>query len=162
MPIHEMVDDGSFRQDLLYRINTIEIRLPALRERGEDIQLLANHFLRQLSAKYKKDIAGYDAAAIEKLNHYDWPGNVRELQHAIERAVILGENGTLTPADFLLHRPGKASDDMPGESYKIDEVEKNLIRKVLRVHKSNISRSARELGITRASLYRRMEKYGLK
>lgn len=160
--IQEMVQENAFRQDLLYRINTIEIQLPALRERTEDIPLLAEHFLKQYARKYDKDIQKISDPAINKLSGYSWPGNVRELQHAVERAVIMTDHSVLQPEDFLLTSLGDDGSTMVFSDYNLEEVEKTVIRKALAKHEHNISKSADELGLTRASLYRRMEKYDLK
>jgi len=158
--VYEMMSNNLFRQDLLYRINTIEVHLPPLRERGDDIALLASHFLKIFSKKYKKSVKGINAAAINKLMHYSWPGNVRELQHAIERAVIMTETQTIEPDDFVLATPRKKSGELEFESYILDDIEKMVIEKVLKQNQGNITQAAQELGLTRTSLYRRMEKYG--
>ncbi len=159
--LKEMVGEGGFRQDLLFRINTIEIHLPPLRERKEDIELLVNHFIKLYSSKYKKQMKGFDKATLIKLNGYSWPGNVRELQHAVERAVIMAESNTLMPGDFLLNDNQEQSEQVQIEDYNLEEVEKMVLRKALRKHEGNISKAAEELGLTRASLYRRLDKYGL-
>lgn len=159
--IYEMLENGEFRQDLLYRINTVEIELPPLRERVEDIPLLADHYLKQFAKKYKKRIRKVSAAAMKELEMYSWPGNIRELQHAIERAVIMAEGSMLEPDDFVLFNKSKAKSDMEFDTYDLDEVEKKVIKKVLDKTHGNISHAARELGLTRTSLYRRMEKHGL-
>ncbi|MDZ4716804.1 MAG: sigma-54 dependent transcriptional regulator [Cytophagales bacterium] len=159
MPIEQMVGDGKFRQDLLYRINTVEIRIPPLSERGEDIPMLANHFLDHYSRKYRKEVLSITPAALIKLKKYAWPGNVRELQHAIERAVIMADSPTLQESDFLFNRRSDAA--LPSDTLNLDEVEKAAVVKALQLHNGNISKAAEELGLTRASLYRRMEKYGL-
>ena len=159
--LHQMVADTKFRQDLLYRINTVEIHLPPLRERSGDITLLANHFLKIYSKKYRKSIKGINAAAIKKLNHYSWPGNVRELQHAIERAIIMGETSILESEDFILSSPPKKTNELEFDTYNLEDVEKSIIVRVLKQNQGNISQAAQELGLTRTSLYRRMEKYGL-
>ncbi len=162
MNINHMIAEEKFREDLLYRINTVEIHIPPLRERGEDIDLLASHFLLQFSNKYKKNVKDISAATLKKLRQYNWPGNVRELQHAIERAIIMTDNRVLQPDDFHLS-PGKGAkaEGFELESYNLEEVEKKIIQKVLKKHQGNISYAAKELGLTRTSLYRRMEKYGL-
>jgi DNA-binding NtrC family response regulator len=160
-PIQEMVQNNEFRQDLLYRINTIEIHLPALRERTVDIPLLAEHFLNQYSRKYDKGIHKISEPALKKLQAYAWPGNVRELQHAVERAVIMTDHEVLQPEDFLLTSLHGEESTMVFHDYNLEEVEKTVIRKALDKHDGNISKSAEELGLTRASLYRRMEKYDL-
>lgn len=159
MPIAQMVKEGRFRQDLLYRINTVEIHIPPLAERVDDIPLLANHFLNYYSRKYRKEVLSISPEAITKLKKYPWPGNVRELQHAIERAVIMADSATLQESDFLFSRKG--SDAPTADTLNLDEVEKAAVAKAIQLHNGNISKAADELGLTRASLYRRMEKYGL-
>jgi len=158
--IYESVSNNQFRQDLLYRINTVEIHLPPLRDRGDDIELLSSHFLKIYSKKYRKSIRGITSAALKKLMHYTWPGNVRELQHAIERAVIMTETPSLEPEDFILSPPRKKSGDLDFETYNLDEIERLVIEKVMKQNQGNISQAAQELGLTRTSLYRRIEKYG--
>ncbi len=159
--LYDMLTRNEFRQDLLYRVNTVEIHLPPLRERKEDIGLLASHFLKIYTKKYRKAIKGITAAAIKKLNSYSWPGNVRELQHAIERAVIMTESTTLDHSDFILTSQIKKTEDADFDTYKLDEVEKKIIIKVLKQNQGNITQAARELGLTRTSLYRRIEKHEL-
>ncbi|MBT1704017.1 sigma-54-dependent transcriptional regulator [Chryseosolibacter indicus] len=162
MPLYEMVKDNRFRQDLLYRINTIEIEIPPLRERFEDIPLLANHFLKYYSEKYEKQVAKISDAAMTRLHKHNWPGNIRELQHAIERAVILSNGSVLQPEDFNLSASQTKEDgQLSLDQYNLEEVEKLLIRKVLKKFNGNITQAASELGLTRSSLYRRLEKYGL-
>ena len=161
MPIYEMVAKNNFRQDLLYRINTVEIILPPLRERQEDISLLMDHFLGIFSKKYQKTITGVSAPALKKLERYQWPGNIRELIHSLERSVILAESQMLQPSDFLFPETGKEADGMVFDNYNLEDVEKAVIRKTLKKHEGNISHAAKELGLTRTSLYRRMEKYRL-
>jgi DNA-binding NtrC family response regulator len=162
MPLYEMVKDNRFRQDLLYRINTIEIEIPPLRERFEDIPLLANHFLRHYAVKYEKNVSRIGDGAMTRMHKHNWPGNIRELQHAIERAVILSNGSVLQPEDFNFNvSPGKEDGQLSLEQYNLEEVEKLLIRKVLKKYNGNITQAASELGLTRSSLYRRLEKYGL-
>jgi len=161
MQIYDMVKTAQFRQDLLYRINTVEIKLPLLSERDIDIPILADHFLNIYCNKYKKPRKKVSSAAEKKLRSYHWPGNVRELQHAIERAVILSESLVLQPQDFFFPTPEDDTKELAFESYNLEDVEKTVIRKTIDKHKGNISRAADELGLTRASLYRRMEKYGI-
>ena len=161
MPIREMVAQKNFRQDLLYRINTVEIQLPPLRERQEDFPLLIEHFLTIYSKKYHKPLRRVSAATLKKLKNYHWPGNVRELQHAIERAIIMSDTQTLQPADFFFTSPETKDDGLVFEDYNLEEVEKVIIRKALSKYGGNISHVAKELGLTRTSLYRRLEKYGL-
>lgn len=158
-PIRDMVRKQDFRQDLLYRINTIEIHLPPLRERSGDIPLLAEHFLQQYRQKYKKEISGFSDRAIAHLKSYYWPGNIRELEHTVERAVILTDDNILEQTDFLLAFKSGKSDDIPLYDLNLEEIEKTVIKKALDKHQGNISHAAEELGLTRASLYRRMEKY---
>jgi len=163
LPIYELVKENKFRQDLLYRINTIEVELPPLRDRKEDIDLLVQHFLQIYTRKYNKNIHMVSEAARKKMMNYSWPGNVRELQHAIERAVIMGTGHVLNAEDFFFS-PAAQEKDKSGihlEDYHLEEVEKILIRKVLQKFNGNISQAANELGLTRSSLYRRLEKYGL-
>ncbi len=159
--LYQMINDGEFRQDLLFRINTVEIHLPPLKERTGDIPVLAEHFLKMYSKKYKKSFKGISAAALKKMNHYDWPGNVRELQHAIERAIIMSESTVLQPEDFILSTSSPKTDDLELDTYNLADIEKNIIVKVLKQHQGNISQAATDLGLTRTSLYRRMGKYGL-
>ncbi len=159
MPLHQMVKEGKFRQDLLYRINTVEITIPPLSDRIDDITLLANHFLNHYAKKYRKEVLSISGDAMNKLKKYPWPGNVRELQHALERAVIMADSSTLQESDFLFSRKGV--DTNTTDSLNLDEVEKTAVVKAIQLHNGNISKAAEELGLTRASLYRRMEKYGL-
>ncbi len=161
MPIYQMAKEGNFRQDLLYRINTVEITLPLLSERIDDIPLLVDHFLQQFAHKYKKNIKGVTSSAMKKLRQYNWPGNVRELQHAVERAVILSESKILQPNDFMLKTRQSAGDGGALSTYNIEDIERDVIQRVLRKSNGNVSQAAQELGLTRASLYRRLEKYGL-
>lgn len=159
MPLHQMVKDGTFRQDLLYRINTVEIKVPPLCDRVEDIVLLAQHYLDYYARKYHKAVNTISSGALDKLKRYAWPGNIRELQHSIERAVIMTDSSSLQESDFLFSRPASSSASL--ETLNLDEVEKAAIVKALSLSSGNISKAADELGLTRASLYRRMEKYGL-
>jgi DNA-binding NtrC family response regulator len=162
MPLYQMVNDGKFRQDLLYRINTVEILLPPLRERVEDIPALADHFLQIYSKKYKMPHKRISPVTFKRLEKHTWPGNIRELQHAIERAVIMSESNILEPHDFFLPQMEDTTENnlLPA-NMNLEETEKMLIRKVYDKHGGNISKAAKELGLTRASLYRRIEKYGL-
>lgn len=160
MPIYDRVQQQAFRQDLLYRINTVEITLPPLRDRIDDLPLLAAHFLQRYGRKYNKTGLRLAANTLKKLKKYHWPGNIRELQHALERATILSESTVLQPDDFQFHIQEKKEEETE-EILRLDEVEKQVIKKALTRHKGNISKTANELGITRAALYRRMEKHGL-
>ncbi len=161
IPIYQMAKEGNFRQDLLYRINTVEITLPLLSDRIDDIPLLVEHFLQQFAHKYKKNIKSISSTAMKKLRQYNWPGNVRELQHSVERAVILSESKILQPNDFMLKSQQSTGDEVTLSTYNIEDMERNVIQKALRKYNGNISQAAKELGLTRASLYRRLEKYGL-
>ncbi|RLD22939.1 MAG: sigma-54-dependent Fis family transcriptional regulator [Bacteroidetes bacterium] len=161
LPIEDMVANSTFRQDLLYRINTVEVKLPSLRERLEDIPQLSEHFIAMYAKKYRKELNGLTEAAITHLKKYPWPGNVRELQHAIERAIIMTENNQLDQEDFFFLNA--STQEMPAQSdnYNLDEIEKSVIHRAIEKHSGNISKAAKELGLTRASLYRRLEKHGL-
>lgn len=163
MPLYEMVKENRFRQDLLYRINTIEVKIPSLRDRIEDIPLLANHFLKHYSAKYGKSVSKLSEAAMTRLTKHTWPGNIRELQHSLERAIILSNSPVLQPEDFTLSASTIKDGEQPInlDQFNLEEVEKLLIRKVLKKHNGNITQAASELGLTRSSLYRRLEKHGL-
>lgn len=154
-----MVEEKTFRQDLLYRINTIEIHIPPLRERREDIREIALHYAALYSGKYKTHAVTISAQALDKLMQYHWPGNVRELQHALERAVILCEGEQLQPDDFILQEPAPEV-LLPGY-INLEEMEKQAIYTAIKKHNGNLSQAARELGLGRTTLYRKMEKYGL-
>ncbi|MCL2728321.1 MAG: sigma-54 dependent transcriptional regulator [Bacteroidales bacterium] len=157
-----MIPQGHFREDLLYRINTIEIAMPPLRARKEDIIPLAQHFLKQYGAKYGKGALTMDDQTKEKLCVYPWPGNVRELQHTIEKAVILSSDSTLSVSDFLLS-PASAQTHMQTgmEGETLEEMEHKMIQRALTQHNSNLSAAAAKLGITRQTLYNKMKKYGI-
>ncbi|EAY24609.1 sigma-54-dependent transcriptional regulator [Microscilla marina] len=161
MPIDDMIAQKEFRQDLLYRINTVEVYLPPLRERGEDIPLLARHFLQSYAKKYKRPEKKLSAAALTRLQQYHWPGNVRELQHAIERTVIMSDEALIQPDDFFFLSQKQSTEGDQLNTLNLDEMEKTVIEKALQKYNGNISKAARELGLTRASLYRRLEKYGI-
>jgi two-component system response regulator HydG len=160
MPVHAMVAQNKFRQDLLYRINTVEVQIPPLRQRAEDIRLLVEYYLGLFGRKYQKPQLTVGSAAFRKLQDYPWPGNVRELQHAVERAVIMTETQVLQPGDFFLRTP-----EVPGPNAAADlnlhDMERVLIERVVKKHGGNISQAAHELGLSRAALYRRMAKHGL-
>jgi DNA-binding NtrC family response regulator len=156
--IAEMVDTGEFRQDLLYRINTVELEIPPLRERPDDIPVLTRHFLKKYSEKYQRPGLKIDSSVMKQLSQYDWPGNVRELQHAVERAVIMSRNRELETADFIIKKQSKK---VSNQSLKVEDVEKNTILKALEAAGGNMSRASEELGIGRTTLYRKMKKYGI-
>lgn len=160
----KMKDNTVFRPDLLYRLNTVEIHLPPLRERIEDIPLLADAFLAQYARKYNRPTHGLTSGALKAMTGYSWPGNIRELRHSIERAVILSDSKELKAGDFAALDPEMHQQHMKSlesEGKTLDEVEKSVIEKTLVTHQGNISKAAKELGLTRTSLYRRIEKYGL-
>ncbi len=167
MPLYDMVRENAFRQDLLYRINTVEIKLPPLRDRRADIPVLAEHFLNIYQRKYQKPGLAIDKEAMKGLQAYSWPGNIRELRHAVERAVILSEGPQLDIGDFILHsadgqdEEGASQPQEELDNYNLSDIERWAIRKALTKHAGNISRAADELGLTRAALYRRMAKYDL-
>ncbi|MBC7616718.1 MAG: sigma-54-dependent Fis family transcriptional regulator [Pedobacter sp.] len=161
MPLNEMVAKGTFRQDLLFRINTVALILPPLRERGNDIMLLAKHFLTTFATKYHKLIQTISNPAQQALLTYHWPGNIRELQHVIERAVIMSDGLAISLEDLQL-TPQKFGNQLALQTdMPLDEMEKLMVNKAIEKHKGNISRAAAELGLTRAALYRRIEKFGL-
>ncbi len=160
----ELADEATFRQDLLYRLNTVEIELPPLRERAEDIPILADHFMRNYARKYGRPVRRLSPEAMATIAASPWPGNVRALRHALERAVILCEGDTLRPSDFPLPRIDRATsepDEGPRPGTTLADLERQAIVGALERHAGNVSHAARELGITRTSLYRRMGKYGL-
>lgn len=157
MPIHQMVNDHSFRQDLLYRINTVELTLPPLRERQEDLPLLVAHFMGIYADRYHREPLQVPPALYDQMRRYRWPGNIRELQHAIERAIIMEDLDCLLPATPSAEpAPFTQRDD-----YNLEEVERDAIQKAIAKHQGNISHAARELGLGRTTLYRKMNKYGL-
>ena len=158
--VHAEVAAGRFREDLLFRLNTIEIRLPALRERQGDIELLATHFLGTYAERYRKKISGFDAGALQSFREHPWPGNVRELDHAIERAVLLSPGPMIRSADLGL-RFSSSPGSLRLEEMSLDEVEKHLIQRMLAKHGGNVSKAADALGLSRSALYRRLEKFNL-
>lgn len=161
IPINELANENRFRKDLIYRINTVEIVVPPLRKRGNDILLLAKHFAKIYSNKYLKPNLELDKTAKEKLLGYHFPGNVRELQYAIERAVIMAEDDVLTGKDILFSPIESAMVEEKEEASNLSAVEKNTILKVIEKNNGNISKAAKELGITRTALYRRLSKYDI-
>ncbi len=157
--LHAEVAAGRFRQDLLFRLNTIEIRMPPLRDRRPDIPPLAHHFLRQHAQRYRKRVTGFEPAALEALLAHPWPGNVRELDHAVERAVLMTQAPQVRAIDLGLRAAPEDSrrlDDM-----SLEEVESFLIKKALGRFDGNVSRAAEALGLSRSALYRRLQRYGL-
>jgi DNA-binding NtrC family response regulator len=152
-------DAGQFREDLLFRLNTVEIHLPALRERREDIPVLAMHFLSQYAWRYRRQLKGIDPIALQVLLQYSWPGNVRELEHTMERAVLMCRAEHIQPGDLGLDSTKAQSQNL--EELSLEAVESILIRKALQRFQGNVSQAAEALGLSRGALYRRMEKYGL-
>jgi len=150
---------GQFREDLLFRLNTVEIHLPALRERREDIAALATHFLSYYASRYRHEAKGIDPAALQFLREYSWPGNVRELEHTMERAVLMCRTQQIQTADLGLASQLAQAQNL--EDLSLEAVESILIRKALQRFQGNVSQAAEALGLSRGALYRRMEKYGL-
>ena len=159
--VNAEVAAGRFREDLLFRLNTIEIRLPSLRDRGDDIELLANHFLLVYTDRYRKAISGFDAGAMQALREHPWPGNVRELDHAIERAVLLSSSPMIRGVDLGLRAASSLGGTLRLEEMSLEEVEKHLIQRMLARHGGNVSKAADALGLSRSALYRRLQKFGL-
>jgi len=157
--LDEEVGSGRFRQDLLFRLNTIEIHLPPMRERREDIPLLAGHFLVIHAQRYRKKLAGFDQAALQMLLDNPWQGNVRELNHVVERAVLMAQDAQIRPADLALRTVRDGSPRL--EDMSIEDVEAFLIKKALARYGGNVSHAASALGLSRSALYRRLQRYGL-
>jgi DNA-binding NtrC family response regulator len=163
LPLSVLGDESKFRRDLIYRINTVEITIPPLRDRKEDIQPIAAHYANVYAQKYGKPALSFSKEAQKKLNKYTYPGNVRELQYAIERAIIMTENDAIE-ADDILFSPIEHQQEQPApldKSVNLGQVEKNAILNAISKHEGNISKAAKELGITRAALYRRISKYDI-
>ena len=162
-PLNEWVDEGKFRQDLMFRINTVEIEIPPLRDRPEDINEFVLHFLKIFKEKYHKSHLSIEQKAVESLNRHNWPGNVREIQHTIERGVIMSDGQEIKDSDFNLSTESSVSgkDVEKFDNLNLHEIEKMLVEKALSKHEGNISKAAKELGLTRAALYRRLEKFNL-
>ena len=165
-PIYQLAAQNLFRKDLIYRINTVEITLPPLRERHGDVELLARHFAAYYATKNHKPVPDFSDAALRKLNQHSWPGNIRELQHAMERAIIMAESDVLQPEDFSFSpmempsaQPAPASSS--DVSLPLSEIERETIIRVIEKNKGNISKSAKELGLTRTALYRRLSKHDI-
>ena len=170
--LQNAVDEGRFRQDLLFRINTIEIRLPPLRERSEDIPLLVNYYLEHFCHKYKRTL-GVDDTDMQMLSTYTWPGNVRELAHAIERAVILSEGerldistvvsqvNTTAQSSQVENEHGEPEQTIHADTFNLEALEHRTVRAALKHYQGNVSQAAKALGLTRGAMYRRLEKYDL-
>ena len=161
MPLYEMAESFEFRQDLLYRINTVEIILPPLRERKEDISLIADYYMKLCSAQYGTAGIIINDNTIKKLEEYHWPGNIRELAHAIERAIILCKNRTLTPDDFILKIKPTTAQLITEPTIRIEDYEKRAISSALSKHNGNLSKAAEEIGIARSTLYRKIARFGM-
>lgn len=163
VPLQELANENRFRKDLIYRINTVEITMPPLRKRNNDIVVLARHFAKMYASKYLKPAMDFEAAALQKLKSYNFPGNVRELQYSIERAVIMADNDTLSADDLLfssLEAPVQQNNE-GDDNIPLSAMEKNAILRVIEKHSGNITRAAKELGLTRTALYRRLSKYDI-
>jgi DNA-binding NtrC family response regulator len=157
--LHQAMEQGRFRQDLLFRLNTVEIHLPPLRERREDVPLLAQYFLRQHARHYRKMVAAFDKAAMDALQGYSWPGNIRELNHVAERAILMAQGESVRASDLGLRQEREAARRL--EEMSLEEVESFLIRKALARFNGNVNQAADTLGLSRSALYRRLQKYGL-
>jgi DNA-binding NtrC family response regulator len=157
--LSEEVASGRFRQDLLFRLNTIEIKLPALRDRREDVPLLGQHFLRQHAQRYRKRLTGFESGAMQMLLEHSWPGNVRELDHAIERAVLMAPGPLIKPTDLGLRTTKEGGGRL--EDMSLEDVECFLIKKAMTRFDGNVSQAAKALGLSRSALYRRLQRYGL-
>ena len=168
VPIYQLASQNQFRKDLIYRINTVEIVLPPLRERGDDVELLARHFAAHYAPKNHKAIPDFAPATLTKLKQHTWPGNIRELQHAVERAIIMAEGDVLQPHDFSFStmeldqpQPAATGAIVFDQQLPLSEIERETIRRVIEKNKGNISKSAKELGLTRTALYRRLNKHDI-
>ncbi len=157
--LHAECAAGRFREDLLFRLNTVELRLPPMRERREDLPLLAAHFLERYSARYRKPVTGFEPSALQAMLNYSWPGNIRELDHSVERAVLMARGSRIESADLGLTQARPAAQSL--EEMSLEAVESILIRKALSRAGGNVSHAAEALGLSRGALYRRMEKYGI-
>ena len=153
------VEKGRFREDLLFRLNTVEIRLPPLRDRGDDISLLANHFLEAHSRRYQRPVSGFDSSAADALRRHGWPGNVRELDHAIQRAVLMARGNLVEAADLGLEPREHATPSL--DQMDLEDVERLFIKKALEKYDGSVTEAAKALGLSRTAMYRRLQKYGL-
>lgn len=163
IPLQELANENKFRKDLIYRINTVEITMPPLRKRSNDVPLLARHFAKIYATKYLKPTVEFSSAALQKLQSYNYPGNVRELQYTIERAVIMAEDVLLQPDDLIFSSLETSIAETPesADNVPLSMMEKNAILRVIEKHGGNITRAAKELGLTRTALYRRLNKYDI-
>lgn len=164
MPLKETVQCNEFHQDLLYRINTVELNLPPLRQRLDDIPIFAEHFLAQYAQKYRQPMKRLSDSGLTRLRRYNWSGNVRELQHALERASIMSDNRELQADDFFFlaeMEPSPAAGQVKASSLDLDDLEREAVQRAMQKHDGNISKAAKELGLSRGALYRRLEKYAI-
>ena len=162
IPLSELANENRFRKDLIYRINTVEITVPPLRKRKEDVLLLAGHFAKLYAAKYLKQGVIFDKTALEKLQQYHYPGNVRELQYTIERAIIMADNEILQAKDLIFSPIESAgAQEEEDDELRLSTIEKNTILRVIEKNNGNITKAAKELGLTRTALYRRLSKYDI-
>src|ERR1700760_924944 len=162
VPLHDLANENKFRKDLIYRINTVEINMPPLRRRSEDIVILAKHFAKMYTAKYLKPAMDFDTGALQKLKTYNYPGNVRELQYTIERAVIMADGDVLRPDDLIFSiLETQTENEVEADNVPLSTLEKNAILRVIEKNNGNITRAAKELGLTRTALYRRLSKYDI-
>lgn len=157
--LDELIKQGQFREDLLFRLNTVEIRLPPLRERAEDIPLLAAHFLTKALGRYRKGISGFDESALQMLKTHSWPGNVRELDHVVQRAVLMSQGDKITAADLGLAQRTEAVPLL--QDMSLEDVERYLIKRTLERCDGNVTEAAHELGLSRSAMYRRLQRHGL-
>jgi DNA-binding NtrC family response regulator len=157
--LHEDVAAGRFREDLLFRLNTVEIHLPALRDRREDIPLLANHFLQKYAQRYARPVAGFEPQAMQLMLDHPWPGNVREVDHVVQRAVLMSQSTLVKPPDLGLQSARDATPKI--DEMSLEDVERYLIRKTLARHGGNVTKAAKTLGLSRSAMYRRLQKHGL-
>ena len=162
LPLTELANENRFRKDLIYRINTVEINMPPLRKRAEDVVLLARHFVKLYTGKYLKPSMDIEPGALQKLKQYHYPGNVRELQYTIERAVIMADDPVLKADDLIFSiLENQAEMDQEADNVPLSTLEKNAILRVIEKNNGNITRAAKELGLTRTALYRRLSKYDI-
>jgi two-component system response regulator HydG len=162
VPLYELANENRFRKDLIYRINTVEINMPPLRKRNEDIVILARHFAKMYAGKYLKAAVDFDSPALQKLKQYNYPGNVRELQYTIERAVIMADGDVLRPDDLIFSiLETQTENEVEADNVPLSTLEKNAILRVIEKNNGNITRAAKELGLTRTALYRRLSKYDI-
>jgi DNA-binding NtrC family response regulator len=160
--LNAAVAEGNFREDLLFRINTVRIHLPPLRDRGEDVFLLAHHFLERYASKYGREISGFDPSAVEAIQTHRWPGNVRELEHVVERAVLMAQGNQVSGEDLGLLQAAAARAGAPApQTFNLEDNERELIRRALEACNNNVLDAARRLGLSRSGLYRRLQKFGM-